>query len=57
MFGFLMTFFSSPGQTYFVSLFSAQIREDLALTDGGFAAVYSAATLARAVESVLAQSL
>ena len=48
-FGFLMTFWSSPGQTFLISLFSGEIRADLGLSDGEFAAVYSLATLASAV--------
>ncbi len=43
-----MTFWSSPGQTFFVSLFSSQIRSELSLSHGEFGALYSAATLASA---------
>ena len=49
LFGFAMTFGSSLGQTYFISLFSADIRAELGLGHGDFGAVYSAATLASAV--------
>jgi MFS family permease len=49
LFGFLMTFFSAPGQTYFISLFSGEIRLATNLSDGEFAAVYSLATLCSAV--------
>ena len=49
LFGFLMTFWSSPGQTFLISLFSGEMRTDLDLSDGEFAAIYSAATLASAV--------
>jgi len=49
LFGFLMTFWSSPGQTFLISLFSGEIRAELGLSDGEFAAVYSLATLASAV--------
>lgn len=49
LFGFLMTFGSSLGQTYFIGLFSGEIRADLGLSHGDFGAVYSAATLASAV--------
>ena len=45
-FGFLMAFASSSGQTYFVSLFSAEFRSAFGLSHGGFGALYSAATLA-----------
>jgi MFS family permease len=49
LFGFLMTFWSSPGQTFLISLFSGEIRAELALSDGEFAAIYSLATLASAI--------
>ena len=49
LFGFLMTFWSSPGQTFLISLFSGEIRTELELSDGEFAAIYSLATLASAV--------
>jgi len=49
LFGFLMTFWSSPGQTFLISLFSGEIRSELNLSDGEFAGIYSLATLASAV--------
>ena len=49
LFGFLMTFWSSPGQTFLISLFSGELRAELDLSDGEFAAIYSTATLASAV--------
>ena len=49
LFGFLMTFWSSPGQTFLISLFSGEIRAELRLSDGEFAGIYSLATLASAV--------
>lgn len=48
-FGFLLTMFSSFGQTYYVSLFSAEFRDAFGLGHGGFGLVYSVATLASAV--------
>ncbi|NND00637.1 MAG: MFS transporter [Gammaproteobacteria bacterium] len=48
LFGFVMMFFSSPGQTYFIALFGGEIRQDLALSHGEFGALYSLATLASA---------
>lgn len=51
-FGFLMTFFSAPGQTYFISLFSGEIRHATNLSDGEFAAVYSLATLCSAAAMI-----
>ena len=49
LFGFLMTFWSSPGQTFLISLFSGEIRTELDLSDGEFAGIYSLATLASAL--------
>ncbi|WP_421781152.1 MFS transporter [Kiloniella litopenaei] len=44
-FGFVVAFASSFGQTFYVSLFSEEIRSDLNLSHGDFGAFYSAATL------------
>ena len=49
LFGFMMTFWSSPGQTFLISLFSGEIRAELDLSDGEFAGIYSLATLASAI--------
>lgn len=49
LFGFLLQFGSSPGQTYFIALFGGKIREDLSLSHSEFGAVYSMATLLSAV--------
>jgi MFS family permease len=49
LFGFAMAFGSSLGQTYFIGLFSGEIRMDLGLSHGDFGAIYSAATLTSAV--------
>ncbi|WAJ30659.1 MFS transporter [Antarcticirhabdus aurantiaca] len=46
--GFLLCFFSSFGQTFFIALSNADIRRELDLTNGGFGLVYMAATLASA---------
>ncbi len=48
LFGFLMTFGSSYGQTFFIALFSGDIRRDLQLSHTDFGFLYSAATLASA---------
>lgn len=48
MFGLLLAFFSSPGQTFFISLFSAEIRGELNLTHGDFGIIYAAGTLTSA---------
>lgn len=45
-FGFLLAFFSSFGQTFFISLFNADFRAAFDLTHGGIGTVYSLATLA-----------
>ena len=50
--GLLLTFFSSFGQTFFISLFSGEIRESFQLSDGEFGAIYMAGTLASAVTLV-----
>ena len=49
LFGFVMTFGSSLGQTYFIGLFSGEIRSALNLSHGEFGGLYSAATLASAI--------
>ncbi|MEM6730603.1 MAG: MFS transporter [Myxococcota bacterium] len=46
--GFLFAFGSSAGQTFFVSLFSGGLREELGLTHTGFGASYSFATIVSA---------
>ena len=47
--GFLLTFFSSFGQTFFISLSGGAIREEYGLTNGEWGLLYMAATLASAV--------
>lgn len=47
-FGFLLTFLSSFGQTFFIGLFSDDLRDTLQLGDGAFGTVYSTATLVSA---------
>ena len=49
LFGFLMSFWSSLGQTFFISLFSSEIRADLGLSHGGFGSYYAIATTASAL--------
>ncbi|OCW57974.1 MFS transporter [Hoeflea olei] len=46
--GFLLTFFSSFGQTYFISLSAGEIRAEYGLSNGGFGTLYMIATLASA---------
>ena len=45
VYGMLMTFWSSPGQTYLISLFGGEIREAFSLTHGQFGSIYSTGTL------------
>jgi len=52
-----MTFWSSPGQTFLISLFSGEIRAELALSDGEFAGIYSLATLSSAIVVIWSGSL
>ena len=47
-FGFLLTFASAFGQTWFISLFAGDIKDRFGLTDGGWGLVYTVATLAAA---------
>lgn len=49
LFGFVMMFCSSPGQTFFISLFGGEIRQDIGLSHGEFGGIYSAATLGSAI--------
>ncbi|MEP9388293.1 MFS transporter [Mesorhizobium sp. KR9-304] len=46
--GLLFTFFSSFGQTFFISLSAGHIREEYGLTHGGFGTIYMIATLGSA---------
>jgi MFS family permease len=52
-----MTFWSSPGQTFLISLFSGELRADLGLSDGEFAGVYSLATLLSAIAMIWSGAL
>jgi sugar phosphate permease len=47
--GFLLMFFSSFGQTFFIALSAGDIRSEYGLSHGGFGAVYMGATLASAL--------
>jgi MFS family permease len=47
--GFLLTYFSSYGQTFFISLSSGQIREEYGLSHGEFGTLYMVATLGSAL--------
>ena len=45
IFGFIFTFFSSFGQSYFLGIFNPSIRNELSITHGQFGSVYASATL------------
>ncbi len=45
IFGFIFTFFSSFGQSFFLGLFNSSIRETLSITHGQFGSIYASATL------------
>ena len=45
LFGFIFTFFSSFGQSFFLGLFNPSIRNELNITHGQFGSIYAAATI------------
>jgi predicted MFS family arabinose efflux permease len=45
LFGFIFTFFSAFGQSFFIGIFNPSIREDLSITHGQFGTIYASATL------------
>ena len=45
IFGFIFTFFSSFGQSFFLGMFNSSIREALSITHGQFGSIYASATL------------
>jgi len=45
IFGFVFTFFSSIGQSFFIGLFNSNIRAELNITHGEFGVIYGIATL------------
>ncbi len=50
--GLILTFFSSFGQTYFIALFSSEIRATFSLSHGEFGGIYMAGTLVSAATLV-----
>ena len=42
--GFLLTFTSSYGQTYFISLFAGAVKGDFGLSDGQWGGIYTVGT-------------
>lgn len=55
--GFLLTFTSSYGQTYFISLFAAEIMADYHLTDGQWGGIYTIGTTLSAITMIWAGML
>ena len=49
LFGFIFTFFSSFGQSFFLGLFNSSIRDALSITHGQFGSIYASATIAREI--------
>ena len=45
IFGFIFTFFSSFGQSFFLGLFNAPIRKELDISHGQFGTIYASATI------------
>ena len=45
LFGFIFTFFSSFGQSFFLGLFNNSIRTELSISHGQFGSIYASATL------------
>ena len=52
--GFLLTFTSSYGQTYFISLFAGEIKADFGLSDGQWGGIYTIGTTMSAVTMIWA---
>ena len=49
IFGFVFTFFSSIGQSFFIGLFNQEIRNELDITHAEFGSIYGIATLCSSV--------
>ena len=49
IFGFVFTFFSSIGQSFFIGLFNSDIRGELNITHGEFGTIYGIATLCSSI--------
>ncbi len=49
IFGFVFTFFSSIGQSFFVGLFNTNIRDELNISHGEFGSIYGIATLCSSI--------
>ena len=55
--GFLLTFSSSFGQTFFIAIFAGDIRQEFGLSNGGWGGVYALATMASAAVMVFVGGL
>ena len=55
--GVLLTFTSSYGQTYFISLFAGEIREAFGLSNGAWGGIYTVGTMISAAAMVWAGTL
>ena len=49
IFGFVFTFFSSIGQSFFLGLFNTNIRDELNISHGEFGSIYGIATLCSSI--------
>ena len=52
LYGFLLTFFSCFGQTYYISIFSSEIRSIFSLSHGDYGLIYAIATVGSATTLV-----
>ena len=55
--GMLLTFVSSFGQTYFISVFAGEIRSEFGLSHGSWGTIYAGGTMASAVVMVWSGAL
>jgi len=55
--GFLLTFASSFGQTFFLSVFAGEIRAEFGLSHGGWGGIYALATASSAAAMIWAGTL
>ena len=49
LFGFIFTFSSSVGQSFFIGLFNSDIRNELNISHGEFGSIYGIATLCSSI--------
>lgn len=55
--GYLLTFTSSYGQTFFISLFAGELRETFGLSNGQWGGIYTVATTASAIVMIWSGTL